>query len=165
MSNEKISVEAVQAANDIIMTLCGRSGFDDAFDVDDEIRDEINLEVAGRIQMAIAVEREQAPHARGTEMITDDMVRRATGSAWLVAGEGRPWLSEAIIRSALEAVEPMLRGVPDGWVMVPIEPTMEMRDAGKERIQSRVWESYSAEAMDIYAAILAAAPKPTREGG
>lgn len=47
--------------------------------------------------------------------------------------------------------------IPEGWQLVPIEPTEEMRDEGREMYRN------DGDELDIYQAMLAAAPKPGGE--
>lgn len=52
--------------------------------------------------------------------------------------------------------------VPQGWKLVPIEPTMEMVSAGDIGRKSSAWLIGGANAVPaVYAAMLAAAPQPT----
>jgi hypothetical protein len=57
---------------------------------------------------------------------------------------------------AITAIEPALAqpAVPEGWKLVPIEPTDEMLDAA----QSRVDDMYRVDAMNSYEAMIKAAP-------
>ena len=57
--------------------------------------------------------------------------------------------------SRLRAHLATVPSVPDGWVMVPVEPTREMLNAGEFR---KYRDEYEPEA-DAYRAMIAAAPK------
>lgn len=63
-------------------------------------------------------------------------------------------------RAALEAVAPMLASarVPDGWQLVPVEPSVEMIDAGLCGCMD------NDVTVCVYKSMLAAAPKPEKEG-
>ena len=57
--------------------------------------------------------------------------------------------------------------IPEGWQLVPIEPTIAMQEAGEEKINPGYCEESSwnrpienDESTTIYKAMLAAAPKP-----
>ena len=49
--------------------------------------------------------------------------------------------------------------VPEGWKLVPIEPTHEMTEQGAQEAD---W--YAHNAYDCYKAMLDAAPQPPKEG-
>jgi hypothetical protein len=67
--------------------------------------------------------------------------------------------ARAIARAAIAAAEAAQpTAVPDGWKLVPVEPTDEMLAAGSEQDQQ-----FYDHARFVYRAMLAAAPKP--EGG
>lgn len=55
----------------------------------------------------------------------------------------------------------LLQGVPEGWVLVPREPTTLMKIEGQQKINQtfRTAKHLMDEAMDIYCAMLSAAPK------
>lgn len=55
--------------------------------------------------------------------------------------------------------------LPEGWQLVPVEPTEEMKEAGllAALIESDYCVTYLANEDEVYSAMLAAAPKP--EGG
>lgn len=54
----------------------------------------------------------------------------------------------------LSSRHPPTSAVPDGWQLVPVEPTPEMVDRGAEEVD---W--YNHNARDCYGAMLAAAPQ------
>ena len=59
---------------------------------------------------------------------------------------------------------------PEGWQVVPVEPTGLMVDAGREAMQRApdlggIVSANTAEVMDSYTAMLAAAPKPGGSNG
>ena len=80
-------------------------------------------------------------------------------------GAGSDWYETAVSALAATpptAVEPVT--VPDGWKLVPVEPTEAMIDAGDEINEAgAAWSGYSeipASAEKHYRAMLAAAPTP-----
>ena len=74
------------------------------------------------------------------------------------------WIKAALTAPAAEVPEQSTRlrgGVPEGWKLVPVEPTPEMVAAGMEALFNRgpvkkPWDDYVAE---MFAAILGAAPQ------
>lgn len=77
-------------------------------------------------QIAAEREHEQAG-------MTDEVVQTATQAfaAKLCADRDNGITQHhKAMRAALEAVAPMLRGVPDGWKLTPFEPTQRMIDKG-----------------------------------
>ncbi len=52
------------------------------------------------------------------------------------------------------AIENMKRGVPEGWQLVPKDPTLEMKIVGR----TTHWK-----AVEIYKEMLSAAPEPPQE--
>ena len=77
-------------------------------------------------------------------------------------------------RAAIEAALPDVPTVLEGWKLVPIEPTIEMRDAGikggeeayiqhiDNAIAGGPTPQYGTSAEAIYAAMLSAAPEPAQ---
>lgn len=60
------------------------------------------------------------------------------------------------------AIEHMKRGAPEGWQLVPKEPTNLMCDAGSDKFECiNNGNEYGSE--QIYKAMLSAAPEPPRE--
>lgn len=60
--------------------------------------------------------------------------------------------------------------VPDGWQLVPIEPTDEMIDKGTDQYECEQGDTWyrnhqlsEGDCIAIYKAMLAAAPKPEKE--
>ena len=49
--------------------------------------------------------------------------------------------------------------VPDGWKLVPIEPTQEMLDAGEDTFVSSLSGTPTSSPIAVYRAMLAAAPE------
>ena len=72
-----------------------------------------------------------------------------------------------IMRLAADALsQPEERQAPNGWVLVPIEPTDDMMSAGAAKIigcNSRSNISWQREAKDAYKAMLAAAATASHE--
>ena len=69
----------------------------------------------------------------------------------------------ADIRAALADAPAQPLAAPDGWVLVPIYPTMEMRESGNKAldlIKSDVTRSLADKAYYAYEAMLKAAPQP-----
>ena len=50
--------------------------------------------------------------------------------------------------------------VPDGWKIVPVEPTFEMLDRGSDQSYG-----YVSIALDVWVAMLAAAPSQEKDNG
>jgi hypothetical protein len=88
--------------------------------------------------------------------VTDEMVRIAMDAWAETACEGFKKLPA--MRAALEAVAPFLRGVPEGWKLVPKKPTPEMIAAGREMSGQPVYEE--SEAKNIWDDMFTAAPQP-----
>lgn len=63
------------------------------------------------------------------------------------------------------AIEHMKRGAPEGWQLVPKEPTLEMREVAVKYVDGPYdisrFDIHDAE--DVYKAMLSAAPKPPQE--
>jgi len=79
-------------------------------------------------------------------------------AVWLNhVGEKKLDLIQRRIEDALDAVTP-----PEGWQIVPKEPTPAMRQAGAApwTIDARITPNAPITAQTIYRAMLAAAPKP-----
>ena len=53
--------------------------------------------------------------------------------------------------------------VPDGWVMVPREPTREMRNAGRQTLKGSTGEFEGIQAEMVYKMMLNAAPPAPKE--
>ena len=64
--------------------------------------------------------------------------------------------ARAMARAALAA--PVAPAVPAGWVLVPVEPTEEMADAGDNTSPVAVTSEWTAR--DVWDAMIAAAPEP-----
>lgn len=99
--------------------------------------------------------------------VTDEMVEYASR----IYTDASPLAVEAM-RAVLEAVAPMLASarVPDGWQLVPIDPTDEMIEKGTDQhecAQGDPWYTdlplSENDCNAIYKAMLAAAPKPEKE--
>ena len=93
--------------------------------------------------------------------VTDEMVHLANDTLWVFLRKPenhlQPGMSFLAMRTALTAILPMLTAqasVPDGWKLVPIEPTDEMSLAARHASLSRR-TTYE----DIYAGMLSAAPQ------
>lgn len=73
----------------------------------------------------------------------------------------KPEHREAIYRLALQQQHADLSDyldsitVPEGWQVVPVEPTREMIDAARQHHEGEAYLPFS-----LYRAMLAAAPKP-----
>ncbi|WP_282275245.1 hypothetical protein [Stenotrophomonas sp. PS02297] len=61
-------------------------------------------------------------------------------------------------RAALEAIAAALRATPEGFVMVPVEPTEEMNRAGAVHVSN----PYGL-ARDVWSAMLAARPQGVKD--
>ena len=63
------------------------------------------------------------------------------------------------------AIEHMKRGAPEGWKLVPKEPTLEMREVAVKYVDGPYdisrFDIHDAE--DVYKAMLSAAPEPPQE--
>ena len=80
----------------------------------------------------------------------DDLIRLAGLSA-----DKAPWRRISALRAAL-AAQPAPAAVPPGYVLVPIEPTPEMVDAGDVARHSVVTQARTSV---IYRAMIAAAKR------
>jgi hypothetical protein len=91
------------------------------------------------------------------ELLADQYERDLPGSgiAKKLRGEFTGLLRVADI-IALAAIRDALLTAPPGWKLVPVEPTMEMQEAGEER--ASVWQDVW-ECGNVYRAMLAAAPE------
>jgi hypothetical protein len=109
----------------------------------------------------------------GTE--TRDVVERARETAARIGdGERFPWwTSQIILREMADEIERLRStsqaGCPEGWKLVPIEPTPEMLDAASKPNPSNGKSSLTADALrsyvyglraDSYRAMLSASPPP-----
>ena len=78
-----------------------------------------------------------------------------------------------VLRAALEQSQVNSQEIPEGWKLVPVEPTDEMREAGKDahyEAETRISDAdawsltgfahRTVRASYIYRAMLAAAPQP-----
>jgi hypothetical protein len=114
-------------------------------------------------------------------VITDEVVQAATQAfAGKLCEDREKGITQhqKAMRAALEAIEPMLRGVPDGWKLIETAPkdgkyliAQYIDETGLEQVckaafLSRVWASYdTAYAIEpTHWMPLPAAPKPTHEG-
>ena len=75
---------------------------------------------------------------------------------------GAQWYDVNAVDASITALRAALAqpDVPEGWVLVPVEPTKEMRVAGKHAMKGSADELYETNrALTVYGAMLAAAPK------
>jgi hypothetical protein len=91
----------------------------------------------------------------------DDEFRRRVSSAmdFIVGGDQIAIAAKATLRSISAQVQDVA-----GWQLVPKEPTQEMVDAGQKEADECVRVYGSAAPLDVYIAMLAAAPAK-QEGG
>lgn len=61
---------------------------------------------------------------------------------------------------AWQAARAAAPAVPQGWVLVPVEPDVQMRTAG-----AKASDLHAYSPVGVYAAMLAAAPQPPEEQG
>lgn len=66
----------------------------------------------------------------------------------------------ATLCEAAALLEAQPAAVPDGYALVPVEPTPEMRKAGIMVAKMDVTGAWVTDAEDAYRAMLAAAPNP-----
>lgn len=106
--------------------------------------------------------------------MTDEMVERAAKAvaAFLHAGEfqspDQNWAqmskhqkaqARALVQTVTAAIQVQAQGVPEGWKLVPVEPTPQMRQAFHAAHEE--YEGGSGVAPDLqWQAMLAAAPLP-----
>ncbi len=92
----------------------------------------------------------------------DALVSMVSGVTGLVppSGQGQiPDFIQAPIARAAEKISASLpAGVPDGWALVPIKPTIEMVEAGFEEGMGKPDRSAYARVIEQFDAMLAAAP-------
>lgn len=107
--------------------------------------------------VALLRERESAKAAKAA--ITDEIVHAALTEYY--GGEPHPNCTPSM-RAALEAVAPMLASAraPEGWQLVPVEPTVEMMRAGDDTGFHTYTGTWSITPDACWQAMLAAAPKP-----
>ena len=69
-----------------------------------------------------------------------------------------------LVDAAIKAIRTHLASpVPDGWVMVPREPTREMRNAGRQTLKGSTGEFEGIQAEMVYKMMLNAAPPAPKE--
>lgn len=101
--------------------------------------------------------------------VTDEVFYRARDAYNCKQQNMLSYADDTALRDALEAVLPMVGkpAVPDGWKLVPTEPTERMVDAGTAEHECEQGDSwYSSPSLSdrdckaIYKAMLSAAPTP-----
>lgn len=112
---------------------------------------------------ALLRERESARAAVTDEMLVamGRVIANRAGEDWDNIGDFAQQTIKDTQRAALEAVAPMLANarVPEGWQLVPVEPTPEMFGAGFVAYEKAEIRKGHAR----WKAMLAAAPKPEKE--
>jgi hypothetical protein len=114
----------------------------------------MNTDLAA-LRELVRLHNERGSHSHGDESKADQEARY---KAWVAACyEAMPALSRLLEAQA---------GVPEGWQLVPVEPTKEMIEAGDN---SRLWVEEDGpdwrNTVSTYKAMLAAAPNhPPSEG-
>lgn len=95
------------------------------------------------------------------QIVTEALVSMVSGVTGLVPPTGPgaiPDFIQAPIDRAVEKISASLPvGVPDGYALVPVEPTQAMTEAGMA-VDVAMYETHYCETQAIYEAMLAAAP-------
>ena len=113
-----------------------------------------------KIQRATEIHRGMTPHQMALRIVELEDIAEIVGQS---ASERSKRITE--LQDALELAEEAVRAkqpeAPEGWRLVPVEPTPEMTQAAcdAEHLPLPMWDRMG----NIYKEMLAAAPKP--EGG
>ena len=127
--------------------------------------DALRAELKAAHAMAlIGVEWRELAEAREAEL---ERMRRQEPIGWFARLDGDGLLMECkhadISRVPLYALPGAQAqpapSVPDGWKLVPIEPTQEMLDAGEDTFVSSLSGTPTSSPIAVYRAMLAAAPE------
>jgi hypothetical protein len=100
-------------------------------------------------------------YGRSYAMTEERHIRKANEILLSITGQegGSPRINWYFLRNriadALALPLPVQESVPEGWKLVPIEPTDEMVKAGRDV------EPLHSTSADVYRAILASSPSPT----
>lgn len=105
-----------------------------------------------KIQRATEIHRSMTPHQMALRIVELEDIAEIVGQS---AGERAKRITE--LQDALELAEEAVRAkqppvVPEGWQLVPVEPTMDMVSAATHK-------SVGFGTLAAYRAMLAAAPK------
>lgn len=88
-------------------------------------------------------------------MVTKEQAFEALNRVQNGASDG--WQSFDLVRRFIEQSQP----VPEGYALVPVEPTREMLVDGAKTARDFLWEAGPyPRSRAVYRAMLAAAPKP-----
>lgn len=120
-----------------------------------EVREQSDR-IADIREAVLAVLRTQEPAAwlvTGSRVLMDVAMTSAQAADRRISERGGDGSRKAPLYAA--PVPPAESAVPDGWKLVPVEPTPEMVQAG--------WEEHEGSVEGVYLAMLAAAPKPEGE--
>lgn len=147
MTTERDSTMTIVEA--IIDNLCGRSGFDAAFDVGDDILEDIKQEMADTIDAHLAT--------RDAVVISDDLLHGHLAPTYGEADEdGVGYFFtcedlEKFVAACAESLASRKVAVPDGYVLVPVEPTDAMcsaPDAVWHPEARKIWKQMIAALQD-----------------
>lgn len=104
-----------------------------------------------KIQRATEIHRSMTPHQMALRIVELEDIAEIVGQS---ASERSKRITE--LQDALELAEEAVRAnypeIPDGWKLVPMEPTIEM-------VQAATHSSVGFGTRSAYQAMLAAAPK------
>lgn len=123
------------------------------------------LHGAGVANMTIATLRAKIEAMEKQEPVAKVRVHQTGGNAgiaWSVAPlndfDALPLMRDGSKLYALPGAQPA-PSTPEGWKLVPIEPTHEMLDAGEDTYIPTYTGTSVSEPIDVYRAMLAAAPE------
>ena len=147
----------IETADEVLSALAGTN--DDVHPDDSKkmcsLWDDLNDRYAPpEVVRAMALELQEYRKAQGVPVVPDEIKRNAQ-TGWFVGPDGKNWsATEALAWNKCRAA--MLQSgsspvIPDGWVMVPKEPTYQMCEA-----MGISWENPPFPAR--YRAMIAAAP-------
>lgn len=120
---------------------------------------DVNRNIAGlMVRAADALSLRPAPAAG----VTEEAVRAAARALRALYGPAYDddLAAEPDARNILTAAAPLMGAVPEGWKLVPVEPTLGMLDAAHEAWTPGV--NYPEAQAIRYRAMLSAAPTPPR---
>ena len=93
------------------------------------------------------------------EAISETSAKFAEYNAKLDSYDKRITELQDALDLAEEAVRAKQQAVPEGWQLVPVEPTTDMMDAGEDTFIPTYTGTPVSCQIDVYRAMLAAAPK------
>jgi hypothetical protein len=112
-------------------------------------------------QVLVAASEMDANQKRQPEWLWFEADELPTFGRWMRGAYQAPYIRADLVLSALASPAPHV-AVPEGWVMVPEQPSAEMVLAGKlaDQLAAGFGEDWDTRIADVYRAMLAAAPTP-----